>query len=174
MGDFSILAIRIKQLRASLNMTQKEFAKFVGCTPATLSAYENGAKSPSLDIVKTIAEKCKVSIDWLCGLTETKNYDDSVKTYGDAIRLLFRLEEKLDMYVSYELVETEFPLKPIYPIAKISFGNKKMQDFIEEWEKMKDLHDNNLIDDEVYNLWAEKTLKKYKDAPAVGEGWSEN
>ena len=65
MGDFSVLAVRIKELRTSMKMTQKEFSAFVGCTAATLSAYENGSKSPSLEIIKGVAEKCHVSIDWL-------------------------------------------------------------------------------------------------------------
>ena len=32
----------------------------------------------------------------------------------------------------------------------------------EEWEKMKDLHEKQLIDEDVYNLWKEKILKEYK------------
>lgn len=64
MGDFSVLAVRIKELRKIMKMTQKEFSAFVGCTAATLSAYENGSKSPSLEIIKGIAEKCHISIDW--------------------------------------------------------------------------------------------------------------
>ncbi len=51
MGDFSVLAVRIKELRKSVTMTQKEFSAFVGCTAATLSAYENGSKSPDRESV---------------------------------------------------------------------------------------------------------------------------
>ena len=68
-----------------MNMTQKEFSAFVGCTAATLSAYENGSKSPSLEIIKGIAEKCNVSIDWLCGLSEKMNTSDEIKTYSDVL-----------------------------------------------------------------------------------------
>ncbi len=169
MGDFSILAKRIKELRSSLSMTQKEFSSFVGCTAATLSAYENGSKSPSLEIIKGIAEKCNVSIDWLCGLIDKKNYNDSIKTYGDIIRLLFKLENVLDFGLSTETI-----LKETFPpcqIAKISFYNFEIYNFIDDWRKMKELHDKNTIDDGVYSLWAEKTLKDYDNVPAVGLGW---
>ena len=53
-----------------------------------LSGYERGIMKPPLDIAKNIAEKCNTSIDWLCGLSKKINYDDSIKTYGDAIQLL--------------------------------------------------------------------------------------
>lgn len=169
MGDFSILAIRIKKLRASMNMTQKEFSTFVGCTAATLSAYENGSKSPSLEIIKGVAEKCNISIDWLCGLSEKKNSSDEIKTYTDIIRLLFKLENVLDFNLSTETI-----LKETFPpcqIAKIIFNNFEMYNFIDDWKKMKELHDENIIDDGVYSLWAEKILKDYDDVPAVGLGW---
>jgi len=80
MGDFKILAKRIKELRTSLKLTQKLFAEKVGCTAATLSAYENGSKSPSLEIVKNIAEKCNVSIDWLVGLSNAVNEKEKIET----------------------------------------------------------------------------------------------
>ena len=73
MADFSIFSQRIKQLRNKMQLTQKSFAAAVGTTPVTLSAYENNTKKPSLDIVKDIAEKFDVSIDWLCGLYKNNN-----------------------------------------------------------------------------------------------------
>ena len=170
MGDFSALAQRIKSLRLSLKLTQRQFAKKAGCTAATLSAYENGSKSPSLEIVKGIAEAFGVSIDWLCGLSEKKSLEDNIETYGDAIRLLFKLDNKLDIAVSAGF--TDIPDFDSVPYAEISFGNAKMQEFFREWEKMKELHDHLTIDDEVYELWAEKTLKKYDTYQAVGNGFS--
>ena len=90
MGDFSVLAIRIKKLRTSMKMTQKEFSAFVGCTAATLSAYENGSKSPSLEIIKEIAEKCHISIDWICGLSDRQYIvKNSIWTYSDIIEFCF-------------------------------------------------------------------------------------
>lgn len=171
MGDFSILALRIKELRKSLNTTQKDFSAHVGCTAATLSAYENGSKSPSLEIIKSIAEKCHVSIDWLCGLSTEINFDGSIKTYGDAIRLLLKLEEKLDIAVSIVPVEFNLADNPTKFAYSINFGNHKMQNFINEWEKMKALHDNFSIDDDLYDLWIEKTIKKYDAFLTVGDGW---
>lgn len=56
MEQFNILAQRLKTLRNEMNMTQVQFAKKMGFTQATLSAYENSQKKPSLDIIMDIAK----------------------------------------------------------------------------------------------------------------------
>ncbi len=122
MGDFTVLAIRIKELRSSMNMTQREFSTFVGCTAATLSAYENGSKSPSLEIIKGIAEKCNVSIDWLCGLSNKMKNDDTPQTYADVIDLLVKAEDAI-----------KFKMDPLNTTC-INFYDSVMRCFVYEWE----------------------------------------
>lgn len=65
-------ATQIKVLRKSLGMNQKEFAAKLGIRQSQLSSYENEAISPSTDMLITIAKEFNVSVDWLCGLTESK------------------------------------------------------------------------------------------------------
>ena len=89
MGDFHVLSVRIKQLRKEIGLTQRKFSKMVGCTAATLSAYENGSKSPSLEIIKRIAENCNVSIDWLIGLSNKKETEPEIETYSDIFKSPF-------------------------------------------------------------------------------------
>ena len=57
MGELDIFAIRIKQLRESLKMTQKEFSGHIGIKQQTLSGYERGLMKPPLDVAKGISEK---------------------------------------------------------------------------------------------------------------------
>ncbi len=172
MGDIElqIFSDRLKELRAELKLTQAQFVEGLGITSAALSAYEKNSKNPSISVAKRIAEKYHISLDWLCGLSNKRNIEDRIETYGDIIRLLFKLEENIDINVSFELVKTA--LDPIFPSASISFGNFKIQEFIKDWEKMKDLHDKSIIDDDVYNLWMEKTLKEYDSFATIGDGWN--
>ena len=58
---------RIKTLRLSLGKSQKEFAEFIGIPQPSMSAYENGKNNPTIEVLINIADKCNVSIDWLCG-----------------------------------------------------------------------------------------------------------
>ena len=52
MGELEIFANRIKQLRKSLGMTQKDFSEYIGVKQQTLSGYERGIMKPPLDIAK--------------------------------------------------------------------------------------------------------------------------
>ncbi|MCI8319070.1 MAG: helix-turn-helix transcriptional regulator [Lachnospiraceae bacterium] len=159
MGELEIFSLRIKELRESLEMTQKDFSEHIGIKQQTLSGYERGIMKPPIDVTKNIAQKCNVSIDWLCGLSDKKTLSDEIKTFADAIKIIINLEQKLNISVCIEYTFGGKSSSSIY------FRDSKMNEFLKEWEKMKDLHDNNIIDDDVYNLWIEKTLKKYDTFP---------
>lgn len=121
MREFDTLAQRLKMLRNRMKMTQKEFSEKVGFTQATLSAYENSQKKPSLDIIMDIAEKCNVSIDWLCGLSEKMKNNDEPETYADIIDLLVKTEKPIYFHVGRE---------------KITVMDRVLQYFLEDWGKM--------------------------------------
>ncbi len=65
--DLNTFGSRLKLLRTKLSMTQKEFAQHLGIPQPSLSSYENGKNSPTIDVVMQIAETCNISLDWLCG-----------------------------------------------------------------------------------------------------------
>lgn len=166
MGDFHELAIRIKALRSTLNLTQRQFAEKVGCTAATLSAYENGSKSPSLEIVKNIAVKCNVSIDWLVGLIDHDTNQSEIETYSDIIEMLFKIDEamrKRNLALKIYTKETELG----YGISYLAFSEagldpeSNFNQFLNEWARMRKLYETLVIDIDVYELWQEKTLDIY-------------
>ena len=61
------LGERIKEYRTSMKMTQADFACRLGVTGASVSAYENGTRLPSYDILIRIANILGVSTDSLLG-----------------------------------------------------------------------------------------------------------
>lgn len=61
------LGKKIKQYRTSINMTQADFAYRLGVTGASVSAYENGTRAPSFDVLVRIANILGVSTDDLLG-----------------------------------------------------------------------------------------------------------
>lgn len=179
-NDFITFSKRLRELRESLDMTQKEFADYVGFTQATLSAYENSLKIPSLDIVMKIASKCKISIDWLCGLSETKNREGELSTYGDIIKLLIQISNNCALKQATVSEDSGVPDEED-PFGQRTISNYysafyfKEQDlnlFLEEWDKIRKIHESKTIDDEVYDLWCEKTIKKYNKY--TGKYFSEN
>lgn len=178
MGDFTILAIRIKELRSSMNMTQKEFSTFVGCTAATLSAYENGSKSPSLEIIKGIAEKCNVSIDWLCGLSEEKGGKPEIKTYRDvAVRILELLTANMFPFdfelKTYTVDDTDYELALPgdtichYEWALALPNEDRLLGFVRTYKELNDLYINGRIKQDVIDTWLNGALEELKTIPIV-------
>lgn len=56
---------RIKELRKTLNLNQKEFGDKIGVTTSTISGYESGRRTPNESVIKSICREFNVSIAWL-------------------------------------------------------------------------------------------------------------
>lgn len=151
MGDIEIFSTRIKELRESLQMTQTQFSGFIGVKQQTLSGYERGIMKPPLDVAKLIAQKCHVSIDWLCGLSERKRSDDSLQTYADVIDLLVRIEN----VIKFEMVPQN--------VNCITIRDSVMQCFFSDWNKTLPLYHNGTIDEELYKLWVDNKIREFKN-----------
>ena len=74
---FPAFTERFTQLRG--DMTQAEFAEFLGMSRPTIGFYESGTRIPDALGVRTIAEKCHVSADWLLGLSDVKSPDGDLQ-----------------------------------------------------------------------------------------------
>ena len=70
---------RIKDLREDADITQKELAKIIGVTQATLSDYEVEKTEPKKDIWIKLSEFFNVSIDYLMGKTNNPSNEDFTK-----------------------------------------------------------------------------------------------
>ena len=85
----NIFGERLRIIRSTKNLSQKDFARELGIPQPTLSAYEGGKIKPTIDAVINIAEKCGVSIDWLCG----RDNGVQLKSMGDILSCLMELYE---------------------------------------------------------------------------------
>lgn len=77
-------APRFPEFRAAFlelmgDMTLQEFADKLGMSRATVGFYAAGKRIPDALGIKTIAEKCNVSADWLIGLSDVKSLDTDCK-----------------------------------------------------------------------------------------------
>lgn len=166
MGNESILSTRIKELRTSMRLTQKEFAELINVSTVSVSSYETEAKSPSLDMIINIAQKCNVSIDWLCGLSNKQSLGNEIKDYPDLLRTLVNL-------CSVKYLDTTTPVVDASTgwTASMHFiveNDNIVREFFVEWKKMYDLLSTGTIDTELYTLWIEKELAKHKNHPIDG------
>ena len=164
MGELEIFANRIKQLRKSLDMTQKDFSEYIGIKQQTLSGYERGMMKPPLDIAKNIAEKCHVSIDWLCGLTNEMTSEDEIKTYADLIRIFLKIQklEFAPYNFYFKAYRNHNSFKDLTDIETGIFTrNEEMYTIIQNIQKMQSVLNDGTIDQNIYDTWLEGFLEKY-------------
>lgn len=162
----NILSERIKELRAIKGLTQKEFAEKINVSTVSVSSYETGVKTPSLDIIISIAKNYNISIDWLCGLSDNMAPDNYITTYKDLFKLFITL---LD--VRYEDKQT-LPIIDMIDTDNMSViltlhEDKNFQDFFSKWCDIFKLYCEKTIDTDLYKMWIEKQLKDY-DRPING------
>lgn len=84
---------KLSSLRKELGYSQKSFSDYLGIPQPSLSAYENGKNSPTIEVLINIAQKCNVSIDWLCGITSTQININSVGQLADYSDTLMEFRE---------------------------------------------------------------------------------
>lgn len=77
-------------------MTIQEFAEKLGLSRATVGFYLAGERIPDALGVKTIAERCNVSADWLLGLSEKREHDVSICEYTGLTETAIEAIRKMD------------------------------------------------------------------------------
>ncbi|KJS67140.1 MAG: hypothetical protein JL50_08915 [Peptococcaceae bacterium BICA1-7] len=74
------LAKRLKELRESKNLSQRQLAKLLNVAPSTLAMYEVDKREPDFDTLKKIANFFSVTTDYLLGITDTPSRSTTPKT----------------------------------------------------------------------------------------------
>ncbi len=66
----TLLPKRLTSAREHLNLSKAEAARLIGLTAASYVRYEAGDRSPSPQVLQSIAEKLKTSVAFLSGETD--------------------------------------------------------------------------------------------------------
>lgn len=98
--------MRIKQLRESRNMQQKELAAELNLAPNTLSQYENGKRAPSKELISKIADYFDVSSDYIYGFVDTVTCKECGLTYIPTIPL--DIEVHTEFHRNWENATTKY------------------------------------------------------------------
>ena len=69
-------------------MTQEQLSQRLGLTKSVISAYENGLRMPSYDVLIAIARIFKVSTDFLLGVEQKQEVDFSGLTESEKTAIL--------------------------------------------------------------------------------------
>lgn len=88
---------RLKSLRQSKGLTQKQLSDKLGLTKSVISAYETDLRLPSYDVLKHIAAIFGVTTDYLLGMSKAQMIDASQLSESDylmIVKLVNRLKVK--------------------------------------------------------------------------------
>jgi transcriptional regulator with XRE-family HTH domain len=81
---------RLKTLREKRGLSQAELSKRINKSKSVISGYENNIKTPTLDVLISLAVLYNVSLDYLSGIDKkhTINIDNLTHKQIDIIRAL--------------------------------------------------------------------------------------
>ena len=122
-----------------------------------MSAYENGKNNPTIDVLIDIADKCKVSLDWLAGRSD---YTLGLSSMRDFVLFMYELAMKKEIGFKI-IVEDKFPNdietdENKWNVKLVFYGNDKEHPFnADVCNILKELSDN-LFDLESYSITKEQ------------------
>lgn len=70
-----MFASRLRNLRENIGLTQEELGKKINLVKSNISMYEKGNRIPNVEILEQMSELFDVSIDYLLGRTDIKQYN---------------------------------------------------------------------------------------------------
>lgn len=80
------LGERLQQKRSSMKLSQKEVANAVGVNPSVISNYENGERTPSVEVLISLASLYHCSVDYLLGIEKSSRVSIDVSMLNDEQR----------------------------------------------------------------------------------------
>ncbi|WP_051643087.1 helix-turn-helix domain-containing protein [Agathobaculum desmolans] len=156
-------AKHLRELRARLGLTQKDFAKKAGITAATLSAYESGQKSPSIQIAMQIAIAHNCSLDWLCGLSTTASREDKTPLAPD-LKTVLRVFAYFMREPSESSIWISFYEDPaLEQVAAIETKDSDIISYFRTIESLSALNREGTLDDDMFAACVESAINKTLD-----------
>jgi len=98
---------RLKYIRETYDISGKELASLLGIEKSSISHYEKNDRTIPIEHLIKFSDHLKLSIDYIFGLTDIKNYEDHVE--GVDINKMAKNIKKHDMVNdwSYEMSDEE-------------------------------------------------------------------
>lgn len=154
---------RIKEARLESNLTQEEVAKALGMSIYTISKYERGTISPSLEILEELSKILNKTKEYFFG------YDynlPTINTVGDIVRLLRTIIDKQEIGISIKIQKLS---KDGRSTASIIFDTQEdvfpenesvyqfLKKFIGQWQS----YETGYVSKYVFDNWIQKQAEMY-------------
>jgi len=94
-----LLSKRLKELRISNGLTQRELGERVNVTKVSICCYESGTRTPTLDTLTKLGKVFDVDVDYLLG------YDSHVKEKGKSKKVINMAKEEIEFITEIRKLE---------------------------------------------------------------------
>lgn len=118
----SDISTRIKSLRLSRNITQKELSEGIGASERGVQNYESGTRKPIYEMIIKIASFFDVSADYLLGLGIYANQDIILEHRKDVEAIARHFLPKEYVHLLPDLNDFEFMTMLELVFAKIDYS----------------------------------------------------
>lgn len=82
--DKPMFAQRLVELRAEQKLSQYKLAEILGFSRGQIANYEQGSREPDHETLQQFADFFNVSVDYLLGRTDVRQYDDEGRPIPEA------------------------------------------------------------------------------------------
>lgn len=137
-------AKKMRECRINLDITQKELAKMTHLSPATISAYENEVKTPTLDSAIAIADVLGISLD------DLRDSAPHCITYADVFEAMILFIKSLKAEIH----------KCSGGIA-LMFRDATTKEMLSNIQAIKKCFGTSEAEKELYKLWHDKKAEEY-------------
>ncbi len=166
MEQDNIFAKRLKEARLSAGLKQSDLAEKAGITAASISAYESTdltkGKNPSLENAKAIAKALNVSLDWLCGLIDSKSgacsgteednrLSSAIKFVASLIECGAFKENEVSTIITV-LGEHGYPEDVKVKRAQLTATNSRLSEAIKNISALFKVYHDGLLPEEAYQM----------------------
>lgn len=84
----SLIGLKVKSLRTSMNLTQEEFGEIIGLEPANLSNLENGKAYPDIKTLINLISNTDMTPDYILGFLKDGEGEKYTSVDFDILSLL--------------------------------------------------------------------------------------
>ena len=104
------IGLKIKAYRTAMKLTQAELAVRLGVTGAAVSAYENGSRLPSYDVLRKAARIMGISVDELIGKSPAGSVMVDVSGLTAEQRII--IQQTIDIFRAYNETQKQDASEP--------------------------------------------------------------
>lgn len=173
--ELAVFRDRLITRRKQMGLSQKQLAERCDISPASLSAYEKGTKTPTLGVAVRLSRALLVSIDWLCGL---KDYSSQIRRDPLNYRELFEMMLSIKTILPKTYIGEDKDISPgstwestvnedtgYGSVTTYSVGNAIISRAVKEYQEMLALRQSNKISNSIFKIWLEGKLLELEKIP---------